>query len=81
MIQTKIKVLYSCHKCGIKDRPVLIPERRFDEPITKWVGDFVPKCLYLDHLIVSPGCRIDSFSEVKIPLSPDGNSIGFVTGN
>ena len=76
-----IKVMYSCNKCNIKDRAVQIPVREPEEDITHWVSQTVGTHLAMDHVLVSPGCKITEFSEVKIPLDPGEETIGFGTSH
>ena len=80
MIVPTLKVLYSCHKCGIKDRIVLVREREIGEPVVHWVGHVVGLALSQDHDATSPGCRITKLDLVKIPVS-EGVEIGFLPGN
>jgi C4-type Zn-finger protein len=68
-----ITTMYSCHKCGLKDREVTVRERYAGEEVMSWVNHTVA-LIAADHAKVSPRCRITSLSEIKIPV-PAGTSV------
>lgn len=63
-----IDILYSCHKCGIKDRLVKIPQRHNDEDIVHWLSEITARIISEDHLHQSPYCHITKIDELKIPM-------------
>jgi hypothetical protein len=71
-----LNVLYSCHRCGIKDRHVPVRERRDGEDVVHWVKDVVGTALSRDHDAASPHCRITELSDVKIPMAQGSEQIG-----
>lgn len=62
-----ITVLYSCHKCGLKDVGVEL-KARTDEDLMDWM-DMMGRSLSADHDRRSPGCVIQKLSYVKIPMA------------
>lgn len=63
-----ISILYSCHQCGLNDVAVAVRLREPHEDVLRWM-DLVGLELSRDHDMKSPGCRITSLSEVKIPVT------------
>ena len=73
MNEPTVVVMYSCHPCGLKDREVTVRERGSEEDIIAWVNHVAVK-MAEDHSKLKPRCRINSLSEMKIPL-PAGSSV------
>ena len=69
-----LEVLYTCHKCGIKDRIVNVSERG-SEDLPEWIR-YVQELLSRDHDEISPHCKITVFANCKIPLPHGGGAVG-----
>lgn len=70
-----VQVMYTCHRCRMKDREVPVPERKPDEDVVAWVK-FAASYVDLDHRRASPGCS-SQHVDLKIPLpSAQGSYIG-----
>ena len=67
----KIRVLYSCDKCGLTDRPVYVVEREPGESISQWMQT-LGMALSRNHDSISPGCRTSTLAQVKIPVDENG---------
>ena len=65
MESPNITVLWTCNQCGQVDREVQVPART-DEQLMDWM-QWLGVALSRDHDRVSPGCKIQKMSEVKIP--------------
>lgn len=74
--QDMIEILYSCDKCGAKDRKVPVRHRHPAEDVVAWMQGVVVPALGRDHDAKSPGCRITRLTNVKIPLPPGAEGIG-----
>ena len=75
MNEPTITVMYSCFKCGLKDREVIVRERAIDEDIVVWVNHAA--CVAaVDHDAMSPHCHITEFSEFKIPIPKSVKRVG-----
>ena len=70
-----IEVLYTCDKCRLKDRPVLVNERCDDQTMEDWMYH-VQVRISEDHDNASPGCHIYKFTNLKIPLPHGSDVIG-----
>lgn len=66
-----ITVLYTCAECGLTDRPVIVPERDPAEDVVAYVKEKVAACVTEDHRRVSPRCRAQSLTNLKIPVDPN----------
>jgi hypothetical protein len=64
-----LRVLYTCHQCGLEDRPVEIPERGPDEDVAAWFTEVLAGAISVDHSLVSPGCRAQKMDSVKVPIT------------
>ena len=51
-----VEVLYSCMGCGLKKRPVTVPERPTVQPVGEWINEMVMRYVGLDHMAMSPLC-------------------------
>lgn len=69
-----LQVLYTCSKCGIKDRAVTVSERDSDD-LHAWMI-YVEEQLSRDHDEMSPHCRIVAFTNCRIPVPHGGGPIG-----
>ena len=65
-MKPKIKVRYTCGKCGIKRMPVEVDERDDGQDVIAWMATMTTE-LIADHERRSPGCRPLIFDEVMIP--------------
>lgn len=65
-LRRAIQILYSCEKCGIKDRKISV-EARADEDIRTWMEN-ISYSLSRDHDHMSPHCKIKVLTNVKIPV-------------
>lgn len=66
-MEEKIKVLYTCGLCPIRNRAVNVPVRK-DEDVTVWMASTI-KLLVADHVSQSIACTATTFKEVKIPIA------------
>ncbi len=74
MDKPTLQVLYTCNKCGIKDRAVTVTERE-SEDLHAWMI-YVQELLSRDHDEMSPHCKIIAFTNCKIPLPHGDGAIG-----
>lgn len=65
----KIRVLYSCHACGLEKVAVEVDERGADEDVVHWVEQTLGWALATDHRQRSPGCRAEKVDDVMIPVT------------
>lgn len=72
-----VTVKYSCEKCGIVKRDVIVAERQPEEEIKEYI-EYVAACCGEDHGRRSPNCQVDSLSGVMIPIH-DEKGIGFAS--
>lgn len=70
-----IQCRYSCKQCGIFRRTVTVPARG-DENVVDWLNKVACVALAADHARQSPSCRIESLSEVLVPMYADNEKIG-----
>jgi len=70
-----ISVLYSCHKCGLKDVKVQVPIREPNEDVKSWM-DTTAILLGDDHNAKNPHCFLTELSEVKIPIPVGTEMLG-----
>lgn len=70
-----VGVLYTCDKCGLKDKLVNVEERAPDEELTDWMYKVQLACSQ-DHDRVSPTCYIYKFTHVKIPMAHGSDFVG-----
>lgn len=63
----RIDVLYSCHKCGLKDVSLSVLART-TESVVAWTNG-IGHAISRDHDRRSPHCHVTSLSEVKIPIT------------
>lgn len=70
-----ITIKYSCDKCGIVKRDVVVPSRQEGEDIEHYIRITVAECIQLDHQDVSKGCNATSIKDLMIPYSDKG--VGF----
>ena len=68
MSDQTIELTYTCDLCGVKDREVRVPARQ-DEDVVQWLGQIAMAALQADHEKISPGCRPENFTDIKIPVS------------
>lgn len=73
-------VLYSCHKCGLRDVEVKLLART-NETIVRWMNDVMARALSADHDRRSPHCHITKLDEIKIPMPPGTGKVGGVVEN
>ena len=72
-----ITVKYSCAECGLNDREVQVPARATEATdVCHWVGVTVAQCVSDDHSRISPSCRSDKASMLKIPMPKEAEFIG-----
>jgi hypothetical protein len=62
----KLKLIYSCYRCGLRDSHVMIEQRMDDEDVIDWMLN-VHQMILEHHRVVSTGCRCKEFSDIKIP--------------
>ena len=62
-----MKVLYSCHECGIEKAPVEVPERK-TEDVQVWIEQIMAKHIAADHYKRSPLCP-SQHADIMIPIS------------
>ncbi len=69
----KIRILYSCLICGLKDVACEVPARE-EEDVIVWLHNSM---LFVrdDHGRRSPKCNSDRASDIKIPMT-GANKIG-----
>lgn len=67
-----IKVMYTCHGCGLIDQPIEVEERREGEGPVQFV-ERVGCVAGADHRKHSPLCR-SGLVDLKIPLSKEENA-------
>lgn len=65
-----ITVTYSCARCGLHDRQVIVPERDPQQDVVAYVRETLAECISADHLRTSPRCRATTITELKIPIDP-----------
>lgn len=70
-----LTVKYSCDKCGIAKRDVIVAERQPNQDIKEYV-DYIGACCGEDHGRRSPHCQVTSLTHVMIPIH-DEKGIGF----
>lgn len=69
-------VLYTCDLCRTLDREVTVRERRPETDVLAWMN-YVTALLRADHATISPDCRPQFLTNMKIPLSGgDSDYIG-----
>lgn len=66
-----LKVMYSCHLCGLHDAPVFVPARESEENVKPWI-DRTILLLAKDHAARRPGCRPRQLHDLKIPITGAG---------
>jgi hypothetical protein len=66
-IDLTIKVLYSCHECGLNRVSVDVPARG-EEHVVEWM-ESTGKHLSNDHANRSPECHPETLSDVMIPIT------------
>jgi len=74
-----LTIFYTCDSCGINERPINVKAREKDENIVRWIEQ-VTICISNDHSRVSPDCRAERMTNVKIPIS-GADQIGGVINN
>jgi hypothetical protein len=62
-----IRVLYSCHACGVVDASIHVPERG-EENVIEWM-DQTAAIIARDHRSAYPNCRATSIQNLKIPIT------------
>ncbi len=67
MLNRAIQCKYSCFKCGIKRRIVVVPARQ-EEDVVTWMETIMAPALSADHDRQSPHCKITKLDEVLIPI-------------
>lgn len=70
-----LTVKYSCQKCGIEKRPVIVAERRASESTKDFVAYVAEECC-ADHRRKSPRCHVSTLTGLMIPIH-DTKGIGF----
>jgi hypothetical protein len=70
-----LTVKYSCDKCGIVKRDVIVAERQLDQDVAEYV-EYVGGCCVEDHGRRSPHCQVQTLTGVMIPIN-DTLGIGF----
>lgn len=70
-----LTVKYSCKKCGIVKREVIVAERGTKEDVKEFVT-YVAQCCGEDHGRVSRHCEITSLTDLMIPIH-ETKGIGF----
>ena len=79
LISSTIPVEYTCAQCGATHIRVEVPSRLTDaENVTDWM-ETVVAAISRDHDLRSPGCVIEKFTEVRIPVT-GASRIGGVAG-
>ena len=73
-IKMKIKIKYSCLRCGLKDVELAVPSRG-NEDVVAWMQNAVGSNIKNDHTMRSPECPAESAQEVMIPMTGT-NKIG-----
>lgn len=73
-----ITVYFSCKKCGLVKHPVQVPAREDPDPesVVYWMKEIVGGCISHEHDRVSPHCKIETISDVMIPMPPEAEFIG-----
>lgn len=72
-----IRIMYSCDKCGIDRRGLLLEERKPNEDIHHWITTVMNPRLALDHSEQSPNCYTRTLTKVWIPVDNEtGGPIG-----
>ena len=74
-INLKIKIKYSCLKCGLKNIELAVPARVDEnEDVVAWMQNAVGANIMKDHTMRNPECPAESAQEVMIPMT--GNHVG-----
>lgn len=66
-----ITVKYSCKQCGLVGRDVIVPERKIEDDVVKYLELTVMDCVGADHRRVSPYCRATEIQDLMIPIKED----------
>lgn len=75
VLEVTLEVLYSCERCGVEDRRVVVRERRGEqEDVRDWVK-YVVEEVCKDHFSLH-ACRASVLTCLKIPLPKKANFIG-----
>ena len=75
-----ITVKYSCAKCGIEDRDVIVPDRQPGQDVVVYMQQVVAACIQEDHLREFPNCTATSITNLKIPIKQGSRGIGIPPG-
>lgn len=72
-----ITIKFSCEECGIKDEAVEVAARQENEDLVKWVGSSVISAITFRHSMISPECKAQEITDLKIPID-DKDDHGWV---
>lgn len=62
-----IRILYSCHLCGLDDQAIEVPGRG-DEDVKEWFENTLVATIDKDHRRRSPNCSATRIDTIKIPI-------------
>lgn len=63
-----LRLMYSCHECGVEEREIEVLERTPGENICAWVKHVAERAA-IDHSHISPDC-LSEHVDLKIPVPP-----------
>jgi hypothetical protein len=64
----QVTVYYSCPRCSVVDKPVVLRCRRPGEDVSDWVN-FVIGLIATDHRRLFPSCGTKTLHDLKIPVA------------
>lgn len=71
-----MRAFYSCGLCGLLDQQVTVKPRAAGQGVVEWSEQMLDE-VRAHHSLASPNCHPTKLDNVKVPVDPDADGIGY----